>query len=74
MAHAVVAVLMLALACAHAQTYTLDTQQPQKVCPEAGLPSITCGVVSHFLLLLRTPEYAPLLTLAHISHWQVTRP
>lgn len=39
MAHAVVAVLMLALACASAQTYTLDTQQPQKVCPEAGLPS-----------------------------------
>ena len=39
MAHAVVAVLMLALACANAQTYTLDTQQPQKVCPEAGLPS-----------------------------------
>ena len=42
---AVAALLVLALAGASAQTYTLDTQQPQKVrCEQGSLPYSFCAI------------------------------
>ena len=45
MARATVALVLLGLATASAQTYVLDTQQPQKVC--LGAPPAICHAAAY---------------------------